>query len=539
MKPKTNHLCHLQKESQLAKPLLRIRSSSGASLALVAVCAFVLVLFMVFCFRLIMYLGGVQELNNTADAAALNVAKRAMDVRTSPSVTDYGYIYNDCCDSQGLIGLHNINRVWGKAYMINANVEEMTANQQNSNAATDAANNAFVAAQAINDDLYAQVKDKVTLGSFFDQIAGVRLHRMLGNPTYNSDANSKWPTALTDRGDQSNLAANSNQIPGPAQARFNSVPAAGSNYLRGYVPMQANNKNFYFIAFHSGEMTHLITNSYFERNRQDKLSIPDINNPLPNAFSGQGTTQDSMGSQSFAAANPQRQYQLAMPRSFVAISLINLAYWNVQGKQVKITTYGFTPETQFGAQQISLGVPNNYLDGYASLGNEFQGDNTLWTAITSIQPDPTQTLASVLQRMQEIKADFTQNDLEQLLRQQALVPAANTYFIYPTYTSPDNSQPTIKITALTAQTRKTLPKWLKIAAANEGQTKTVMTKEPVQDDPNYDWEKVFGNKFQAGKHWTEVGGNIDWTPGTGFNQTLGRIAVIHTTRCFFTADPAP
>ena len=526
------------RDNEQKKLLLCRRNDTGASLALVAVCAGVLILFIVFCFRLIMYFGGLQELNSTADAAALNIAKRSMEVRTTPAVAEYGGIYNDCCDSQGLIGLSNINRLWGKAYLINANVEEMTANQQSSGMATDAADNAFSAAQGINDDLSGKLKDNLTLGSFFDQIAGVRLHRMLGGTAVNSDANSNWTTALTDRGDQSNLAGSMNQVPGPAKAGFNGVPAYGDNYLRGYTPMQANNKSFYFIAFHSGEMPHLITQSYFDQSRQDKLPLADISNPLPNTFSGHGTTETALSAQSFAAANPQVQYDLAMPHAFVSINMVNLAFWNVQGKQVNVTQYGFVPETQMGANHTPLGNgPNNYLDGYASLGNEF-GDNTLWGAITSIQQDPTQALASVVQRMQEIDQDFTQANLEQLLRSQTLVENANTYLIYPTYTTPDNTNPTIKISPYTPKTQKTIPKWLNAAAANEGQGKNVVTKEPVQDDPNYDWEKVFGNAFQADKHWTDVGGNISWAPGTGFNQTLGKISVVHTTKCFFTAVPA-
>ncbi len=513
------------------------RGKHGASLALVAVCAGILILSIVLIFRIVMYLGGVQELNSTADAAALNIAKRSMEIKTSPSVTQYGGVFSDCTDSQGQIGLSNINRIWGKAYLINANVEEMTANQQITNAASTAADRAYQAAQEINDDLYAKLKDSFTLGSFFDQIAGIRFHKMLGNPQVSSDTNNNWSTALIDRGDQSNLAANSNQIPGPAKSRFAGVAVGNNTYLPGYFPMQANNKNFYYISFHNGETTHLVTENYFQRNRGDKLGLADISNPLPNAFSGYGATANSMNSHSFAVANPQRQYNLSTPHAFVSISLVNLAYWIVQGRQVNVTTYGFTPATQFGANHIPLGASgNNYLDGYASLGNEFQGSNSLWTALTSIQQDPTDVLASVVQRMQEITPDFSLSNLQQLLQQQQLLPNASTYIIYPSYSNLDATNPSIKIAVVTQPPNKSLPKWLNTAAGNDGQQKTLATKEPVQDDPNYNWQMVYGPNFQSGQHWTEVGGNIDWTPSTGYSQTLGQLTIMHTTRAFFTAN---
>jgi hypothetical protein len=508
------------------------RNNYGASLALVAMCAFALVLFIVACFQLMMIFGGKQELNNTADAAALNVAQRAIQIKTSP-----GDLFSDCADSQGTIGLANINRVWGKAYLINANVEEMTANQQLTNLATDAANNTYNSAQQVNDDLCTNLKNMPTLTSFFDQIASLRLHRMLGNKQVSSDTNTDWNTAMLYRGDQSNLSANFSQIPSPTNARFNTVSTGNTSYLPGYMPMQCNDKNFYFVTFHNGERTHLVTESYFVRSSQDKAALLTVQNPIPNAFSGHGTTENSFSSQSFAVANPQIQYNLAIPHAYVSITLQNLAYWFVQGKQVNVTTYGFSKETQFGAKQIPLSKKNDYLDGYASLGNEFSVGTNLWSAINSLSSNSTDVLTKLLQRMQEVDSNFTQNDLQQLLQQQQIDPTTNTYVIYPNYKNPDNTAPTIKVGPLIAGKKKTLPTWLSTAAINEGQAKIIIDKPPVQDDPNYNWEQVFGPNFEQSQHWTEVGGHIDWTPGTGASQTLGRLTAVHTTKCYFTAVP--
>jgi hypothetical protein len=502
-------------------------NNKGATLALVAICAGVLILFIVLCFQLMMVFGGLEELNSTADAAALNIAKRSMEIKTLPTG-----LYADCADSQGQIGLANINRVWGKAYLINANIEEMTANQQATDQASAAGDLSYAGAQTINDNLCAGLKDNLTLGSFFDQIAGLRLHRMLGK-TVSADTNTDWSTALAYRGDQSNLNGNINQVPAPANTHFNGISAGNSTYLPGYMPMQTNNKDFYFVAFHSGERPHLITESFFQHNRPEKLAIPSISNPLPNAFSGHGTAQNSMNSHSYAAANPQREYDMAIPHAYVSISLVNQAYWIVQGRQVNMTTYGFAPETQHGAQHIPLG-PRDYLEGYASLGNEFGGNASLLSAINSI-PGPS-VLPRLTQRLQEIQPNFTQNNLEQLLQQQAVLPNVSNYFIYPAYRTPDNTHPSIRIAPLNTQGRRSMPRWLAIGATNEGQAKAVATKAPVQDDPNYDWQIVYGPTFQSGPHWTECSGNIDWTPGTGASQTLGRLTAVHITRCYFTAN---
>ncbi len=515
--------------------LNRQRQSTGASLALVAVCAGLIILFLIVCFQMAQQMGGLQELNYTADSAALNTAKRSMEVKVGT-----GPLYSDCADSTGMVGLANINRVWGKAFLINANVEEMMANQELTDQATNSGNNAFAAAQQINDNLCSEVGSIPILNSFFDQIAGQRLAKLLGNatlqPTDKIACAGFWRSSLVYRGDESNLAFRSNQIPGPLNSQIQGISTAGQTFLQGYTPLQANDKSFYFVPFHPVEMPHLISETLFKQNTADINQLDNIVNPLPNAFACYG--QKPMNTNAFAIANPQKQYNLSIPHAFASINLINTAYWIVQDKQVNVTTYGYTPETQWGARQIPLGgTNNNHLDGYASLGNEFSG-NTLWAAVQSVQGDSSQALALLLQKIQEIKGDFTQANLQQFLQQQTLVPDVTTYIIYPNYTSPDNTNPSMQIAPVSANSaRTTLPHWLNASASNEGQTKTVLSQEPTQDQPNFDWEMVTGPGYHASGNWTMVEGALDWQPGTGTNQTLGQLSVVHNTRCYFTAAP--
>ena len=510
----------------------RLRHQKGASLALVAVCAGLIILFLIACFQMALLMGGLQELNYTADSAALNIAKRSMEIKTNPTP-----LYQDCADSSGMIGLANINRVWGKAYLINANVEEMTANQELTSAATASGEGAYDLAQGINNDLSVRLNDHPTLFSFFNQIASLRFLKMFGNSQATSSTKNDWSTASVYRGDTSNLSFTFNQIPGPTNTHCPSINVNDALYMQGYTPLKANEKSFYFVAFHPVEMPHLVSETFFKQNQLDENNIADITNPLPNAFSAFGSAPNSISSRAFAIANPQRQYNLSIPHAFASINVINTAYWIVQGKQVNITTYGYVPETQWGARQTPLdGSNNNHLDGYASLGNEFKG-NTLWDAVQSVQGNSSDAIAQLLQKIQEIKGDFTQGNLQQLLQQQTLLPNVNSYLIFPNYTSPDNTNPGMQIAPVSATANKTVPPWLNPQAANEGQTKTLLSQEPVQDQPNYDWEMVTGPGFHAGDHWTMVEGALDWQPGTGARQTLGQLTVVHNTRCYFTAIP--
>ncbi len=553
---------------QIGSVLIKLRTNTkrtnkGASLALVAVCACLLVVCLVACFQLALILGGAQELNYTADAGALSIAKRSVEMETSP-----GGLYEDCTNSRGGIGLANINRVAGKNYLINANVEEMTADQEITEEATKSGDYAYDLAQYINDDLYKKLTHHSFLNSLFDQIAGRRLHRMLGNMHVGSSSTADWSTALAFRGDESNLAFTANQVPEPTEPA--AVGKGGQTFLQGYRPMQANNKYFYFVAFHIGEIPHLISPEYFHANIDTAESLPHIKNPIPNAFSAYGTSENSMGAEAFAIANPLREYKLSIPHSFVSIHLRNIAHWFVNDKNVNTTTYGSTPETQWGARQIPVGQNGDYLDGYASLGNEFRGSN-LMGALQSMGDGSEEALDKLVQRLQEIKPEFTLGDLQQLLQKQILLPDVDHYVIYPYYASKDNTDPTIKIapvyspkkdnnkqqagnlfngagspgsiaTIAQANGSNNLPSWLHVHAifnplANEGSPTTLTKQDQEQNSPNYNWETVSGSHYTAGKHWATEEGEINWRPGTGVRQTLGQLTIIHQTYLYFTAQP--
>jgi hypothetical protein len=216
-----------------------MRSRSGASMILIVVFAILLIAALVAGFKYCMYLGGSSEVRNAVDAAALNVSKRVCQLKVPPQG-----VYGDCVDNTGTIGLANINRVWGKSWLINANAQSM---QQMGAAKPDAVANAeqaYTQAQNINDSLGAQLKDKQILDQYFNQVANNRPASMIGSQaTVSTDRTSTWATAMVDRGGPSNLSFEKGQIP-PGM----SVAAAGK-YFAGYTPLAANNKHFCFVTF--------------------------------------------------------------------------------------------------------------------------------------------------------------------------------------------------------------------------------------------------------------------------------------------------
>src|ERR1700679_3276284 len=128
------------------------RPAGGASLLLVIASAFGLVALIWGVFQLYLVMGGSREVRNAVDAGALNLSKRIFELRipTDPS-------YNDVADSNGQIGMSNINRGWGKAYLINANAQQMQSDNQVGPAAISNADSAFQTAENLNNTLFGEV----------------------------------------------------------------------------------------------------------------------------------------------------------------------------------------------------------------------------------------------------------------------------------------------------------------------------------------------------------------------------------------------
>lgn len=508
-----------------------IRQARGAALGLVIVSAFLLVACILGLFQLSMLMGGSRQVRNAVDAGVLNISKRIVEVKIP--VTEK---FTDVADSTGSVSLSNVNRIWGKAYLINANAEAMKADGQANSDTQAGADGAYALARNLNDALFNQVSSDNVLNLYFQQLAHQREARMLGEGT--KVERSKVETcsiAMVDRGAESNLSFSGGQMPGrvsPKSRKF-----GGKSFFSGYVPMKANEKDFCFTSFRQGEMPHLIDDAYFENNSAVKPTGSSYS-PLPNAFKRYGEVEAPAGkltAVACAVANPQRSYNVAIPYSFVTIQIGNTAKWYVEGKKIKETTYGFKTEEQKEIKDFPLSTGGK-LYGNASLGNEYSAASTLLDVINAVPGNHNSAFKKLVQRVQEIDPAFSMEKLMKLLESQVFTKTSadgslppSKYFIYPTYTSPDKTDPTIKI----GSSKGDLPSWLNPDNPPDGLEKLVMQEDKMRDKPNFCWCYVVGGSSPTVKHYTDVYGNIMWQPGTGYGQHLGELRFARLTEIYF------
>src|SRR5580704_4574027 len=103
----------LKTQTLKTRELKRQRRKHGATMGLVVACVLLIILAIVGAFQLSVYLSGSQEMKNSVDAGALNVAKRSVQIKVPVQPG-----FEDVADSMQMYSLANINRVWGKAYLI-------------------------------------------------------------------------------------------------------------------------------------------------------------------------------------------------------------------------------------------------------------------------------------------------------------------------------------------------------------------------------------------------------------------------------------
>ncbi len=533
----------------------RTRNAKGAGLIVVIICAFALIALIWGAFQLMLTMGGSREVRNAVDTAVLNVSKHAPDLDV-PAPGGFG----DVANSNGGVSISNIARVWGKAFLINANFQEMKNDQQNGNSAEIDADNAYQATQNTNNALASRLQDKKSFSSYFNSISLNSPTKLLGENAVVADSptESSWATAMMDRGSESNLYFNTRQLPRGTQV--NDVQRGGKTYFRGYTAMTANGKDFSFPSFHIGEMPHLVSQSIFNKNLTGAIGAT---NPVPNAFQESGIVAEggtSLAASACAQANPQRQWGLAIPHAYVTVIFQNLSKWyldkdkNGQWQLVYQKGYGTTPgETVWGIHERNLLPPppapppngiGGKLNGYASLGNEYKAANA-WMLYTMMPGDHVTPLQKMVQRVQEIDPNFSLAELQTLLESAQMQQGAQSflrYVIYPNYKGPDCTNPTMKIAPVSGGT---LPGWLSVLNSErltpgmlDGLPAPVLSEQPaLQDQPNTCWANVIGGKSPSCQHHTEFSGTVSWTPGTGSGQCLGELNLARITSVYFTSQP--
>lgn len=505
----------------------RKRSRQGASVILVALSAVAFIALLYAAFQYFVVMGGSIELRNAVDAAALNVSKRVVEIKVPAN--DFS---REVADSSGNISATNINRVWGKACLINANEQSMQSEGLAGNSAGNA-EQAYQFALDQNNQLHLQLTDKGRLDFYFNQIAANRKTKMLGTETTaQTGSQSEWASALVDRGEESNLSATMQQFPPGVQLDI--VKRGNRSYMKGYTPIRANNKVFCFVPYRVGEMPHLISDILFEKNR---VPISGVDNPIPNAFKEAGMAsgnQATLQASACAVVNPQVRYTIAIPHSYVRITFVNRARWFVEGKQYPspIKTYPNYPQDKLQGVKDAKLTTGGFLNGYGNLGYEYK-QGSLWFGLNALPGDHMPALMRVVQRVQEIDPNFSIGQLKALLMTQTFSKDPEVkYLIFPTYNTPDNSDPKIQIQPDTGS----LPGWLSKTDA-DGDAGLVMTEPEQKDDPNTCTDLIYGGQSPTGKHWTMCSGQVQWRPGTGMGQCLGELTVARTTDLYFTGVP--
>jgi len=467
--------------------------------------------------------GSSREVRNGVDAAVLNLSKRVCNVKVVPNAS-----YTDVADSNGQISMTNINRVWGKAYLINANVDEMKLEGVITGRATGAGDLSYEMAEQINNDLRDSVTNKVTLDSLFSHLGDKRAVPLLGASKIDKGVKTTYPIALVDRGAESNLSYNPAGLPKGANPP--QVCAGNETYMPGYQTLQANQRQFCFMPFRRGETPHLIADSIFNQNRADSHPISNFQTPIPNAFQGTGTafgSGTSLAAAASAIVNPMQQYAMTIPHSFIRIRFANTAIWTIDGKRIKQTEYGAKPEKIWGIREYQLSDKKRVLNGWCVLGTEFSKPSIL-DVMNAVPADHTPAYTRLLQRAQEMEPEFNMGRLLGLLGKQKPDPEILEYYIFPRYSTPDLTDPRLDI----AVKGKGAPEWLNEALAAEGGNKYVVSENPPLEDHENTTVYIMGGNPDCPK-WSEISGTMYWQPGTGMSQCLGTLFVDRRTKVIY------
>jgi len=495
----------------------RTRRKSGASIALVLVCVFLVAVIIAACFNFGMVMGGSQQVRNAVDASVLNVSKRIVESKV-PAAPGF----EDCADTGGMVGVSNISRVWGKAMLINANAEEMVREGSAGTFTSSFADTSYGVANNINSSLVSKVEDRTTLNSYYRHMANTRFAGFLGlgSSSLQRADDEPFDFAMVGRGGDSNLKFAQDQFPPSVSVQGNC-----SSCMPGYQSMTVNGREFILPTFPAGQMPKLLADGAFQAARPEAMPLGGGPAAIPNAFASTGYVDGNRASiraSAAALANPQRQYVLAIPKAYVRLQYTNMAKWiikdgNEKEKTYKVTTYDKTPRVYHEVKKYKLNAGGK-LDVFGSLGVEYQSPGLL-QVLKAVPGDYEAALIKMAQRLREVDRDFTLERLKALL-DSVQIDNDSDYLIYPEYSTPDFTSPVIKIGKASS---KSLPEWLKTAALADGLDKPLVKTPEMTDEPNtcHAERTEFSSSYV--KHYTKVRGTINWQPGTGYTQCLGKM----------------
>jgi hypothetical protein len=503
--------------------MIRRRNARGATAALVIALTFVLTVISVAFFQLSLYFFGADDARNVTDSGALNVGQKALTISTR-AMNSIEHQFDDVADSKGNFNLTNINRVWGKALLASLNVSAMYEQGYGNSNANSHADSLFQAAQSISERLSTQLSTPKNHHDAFTSITDKNDVSALGSKTKLAVTdNSNWTTSFVDRGSESNLEFNNDQLPAKSQVDTIGpvIGQDGKQYIPGYKAMKVLQKTFYLVPFKAGERPHLISAEKYNNETLKAKPLRDWKGPVPNAFSASGKTvnHDNLGQSTIAyvQTNPQRKFDLGIPHAFIRIKLdknvVRYAHNNIPRSS---GSYAFQKEEQLQVFDAGAGVAHVK----ASLGNEYIPP-TLHKAIYALPGDHNEVTSVLLQRCREMKKNIKTAELMALL-QIPLVQNTNEYIIFPL-------RKDFLVVMPLPSARGTIP-GLDFLAGADGSEKEIATEVSPLIPNSATVTLVGSGQITVPPTATTVEhGHIKWKPGSGYDGCLGELSIERET----------
>ncbi len=509
------------------------RAEGGGVLIVAAALALLLVFLIGAFYQLSLVVGGANEVRHLVDAAALNVGRQAfIDCKVAVADNEINRQFEDVLDSEGQIGLANINLVWGKALLAAINARAMREAGDASDDAERHADQLMKAAEAISNKLSEKLSNARNHYPSFNAIAGENSVRMLGsNASVAAKQGDGWKTSLLDRGEESNLTFESEQLPAAFPERLLSpVIRQGRKFIPGYKPIKlVGDRSLLFVPFPLAERTHLVAGNEFKSNIPVARPLAGFEKPVPNALSVEGVVKGAdeaaQTASAFVQLNPQRIFELKNISGFIRLRLLAnerdviLNELSPLEDDERYYQYRLDPLVKRIAIEGGNGEPGE-VDIIFNTGQEYA--MSLYQALFFSQADEDEHLNVkniLLQRAREIIPDYTLQNLNDLLRSQPVIPglATQAYVIY----SPDGQS-----LEIAPEERAVLDAdWLSREVRLDGVANKIAAEKLIRIGNN-DCARVlpFGKVAIQDTRTTQTG-QYYWAPGTGFRGCLGELYV--------------
>lgn len=279
------------------------RKRDGATLALVIILAFVLIIVGGCFFVWQLLIGGGKELQHATDSGNLNVAKQALitpDVVVPSGIdpttnTDLRKEFQDVLDPGFKVNLLNFNRLVAKAVLA-----QLNAKSQGTEAAKNNAIQLTNAVYKLGQQLQANLSASSSLKGQFEQVSNSNSVRMLQHPTAAtpgqavSHRDAEYATSYMARNKASNVFFDKNAFPPGAQLADSDMTSDAGNknktFLKGYSSISsAGGLNgcpaTWAVPLRPGEQPHLVSVDDFTTNQNPPFGP----NTVPNSFRSGGS----------------------------------------------------------------------------------------------------------------------------------------------------------------------------------------------------------------------------------------------------------